>query len=67
MKRDRSNQKLTKADFEKFQCHDTRYYGLFYKKTENGIIVKIDPKRFKNAVGCQFSDVQTNIINARHY
>lgn len=66
MKRDRSNQKLTRADFEKFEYHDTRYYGLFYTKTENGINVKIDPKRFKNTVGYQFSDVQTNIINARH-
>ena len=39
MKRDRSNQKLTKGDFEKFEYHDTRYYGLFYTKTETGINV----------------------------
>ena len=69
MKRERSNQKLTKADFEKFEYHDTRYYGVFYTKTESGINVKIDPKRFKNTVGCSFSDAQTKIINARqtHY
>lgn len=66
MKKDRSNQKLTKADFEKFEYHDTRYYGLFYKKTENGIHVKIDPKQLKNTVGCQLSDVRASIINARH-
>ena len=30
MKKDRSNQKLTKADYEKFAYHDTRFYGLFY-------------------------------------
>ena len=54
MKWDRSNQKLTKADFEKFEYHDTRYYGVFYTKTDNDINVKIDPKRFKNTVGCQF-------------
>ncbi|MDE7271118.1 MAG: hypothetical protein K2N81_11685, partial [Acetatifactor sp.] len=69
MKKDRSNQKLTKADFEKFACHDTRFYGLFYKKTDNGVRVKIDPKRLKSTVGCELSEVQMKIINARrtHY
>ena len=69
MKRDRSNQKLTKEDFEKFEYYDTRYYGLFYTKTETGINVKFDPKRFKNTVNCEFSEIQTKIINARqtHY
>jgi len=69
MKKDRSNQKLTKDDFEKFAYHDTRFYGLFYKKTGNGIKVKIDPKRLKSTVNCKFSDAQMKIINKRqtHY
>lgn len=69
MKKDRSNQKLTKADFEKFAYHDTRFYGLFYTKTDNGIEVKIDPKRLKSTVDCELSDAQMKIINRRrtHY
>lgn len=69
MKKDRSSQKLTKADFEKFAYHDTRFYGLFYTKTDKGIKVKIDPKRLKSTVGYVLSDEQMKIINARrtHY
>lgn len=69
MKKDRSNQKLTKADFEKFAYHDTRFYGLFYTKTDNGIKVKIDPKRMRSTVGHTLSDEQMKIINKRrtHY
>lgn len=69
MKRDRSNQKLTKADFEKFAYHDTRFYGLFYTKTDNGIKVKIDLKRLKSIVNDGLSDEQMKIINRRrtHY
>lgn len=69
MKKDRSNQKLTKADFEKFADYDTRFYGLFYTKTDNGIKVKIDLKRMKSMVGCKFSNAQLKIINRRrtHY
>jgi hypothetical protein len=69
MKKDRSNQKLTKADFEKFADYDTRFYGLFYTKTDNGIKVKIDIKRMKSTVGCTLSDKQIQIINQRrtHY
>lgn len=69
MKKDRSNHKLTKADFEKFADYDTRFYGLFYTKTDNGIKVKIDPKRMKSMVSCKFSDEQLKIINRRrtHY
>ena len=69
MKRDRSNQKLTKADFEKFAYHDTRFYGLFYTKTDKGIKVKIDPKRLKSTVNSELSDEQMKIINRRrtHY
>ena len=69
MKKDRSRQKLTKVDFEKFSYYDTRFWGLFYTKTDNGIKVKIDPKRLKNTVNCEFSDEQMRIINARktHY
>ena len=69
MKRDRSNQKLTKDDFEKYEYHDTRYYGLFYIKTGTGIKVKIDPKRMKRTVDYELSDKQMIIINRRqtHY
>lgn len=69
MKRDRSSQKLTKADFEKFAYHDTRFYGLFYTKTDNGIKVKIDLKRLKSIVNDGLSDEQMKIINRRrtHY
>ena len=69
MKKDRSNQKLTKKDYEKFEYHDTRYHGLFYTKEDNKINVKIDPKRFKTTTNYLFSDAQTKIINARqtHY
>lgn len=69
MKKDRSNQKLTKADFEKFADYDTRFYGLFYTETDNGIKVKIDPKRMKSIVVCTLTDAQTKIINRRrtHY
>jgi hypothetical protein len=69
MKKDRSNQKLTKADYEKFAYHDTRFYGLFYTKTDNGFKVKIDPKRMRSTAGCTLSDEQMKIINKRrtHY
>lgn len=69
MKKDRSNQKLAKADFEKFADYDIRFYGLFYTKTDNGIKVKIDPKRMRSAVDCTLSDEQMKIINRRrtHY
>ena len=49
---------FVKADFEKFADYDTRFYGLFYTKTDNGIKVKIDIKRMKSTVGCTLSDKQ---------
>lgn len=66
MKRDRSNHKLTKSDFEKFAYYDTRFYGLFYNKTDNGIKVKVDPKRLRDTINYEFSSEQIKIINARH-
>ncbi len=69
MKRDRSKQHLVKADYEKFRHHDTRYYGLFYKKDENGICVKVDLKRLQTTTGYSFTDAQLKVINRRktHY
>ena len=69
MKKDRSKQKLTKEDFEKFEYHDTRFYGLFYNKTDEGTKVKIDPKRFCYATNGDFAEEVLAVINKRrtHY
>lgn len=74
MKKDRSKQILKKDDYEKFQYHDTRFFGLFYKKEKVGfdsIIkdIKIDMKRFRNTCQFNFTDNQLRIINSRqtHY
>lgn len=69
MKKDGRNQKYTKEDFEKYAYHDTRFYGLFYKITDNGVKVQIDPKRLLSTIGCKLSDEQMKVINARqtHY
>lgn len=69
MKRDRSKQHLTHADYEKFKYDDTRYYGLFYRKEKKGFDVKIDPKRLQKATGYIFTDAEKKIINRRktHY
>lgn len=68
MKKDRSSPKLTKEGFEKYAYHDTRFYGLFYKITDNAIRVKIDPQRLISTIG-KLSDKQMKVINARqtHY
>ena len=62
MKKDRSNQKLTEADFEKFAFYDTRFYGLFYTKTNNGNKLKIDPKRMIITLGGTLSNEKTKKI-----
>lgn len=69
MKRDRSKNHLTKADYEKFSDHDTRYFGLFYKSGEIGNTVKVDPKRMQKVTGVAFSEDQLKIIAQRktHY
>lgn len=74
MKKDRGKQILKKEDYEKFEWHDTRYFGLFYKKVkqEDRIVIKdikVDIKRFLNTTGHKFNETQLNIINKRqtHY
>ncbi len=69
MKKDRSKQKLTKKDFEKFPYHDTRFYGLFYTKTDNGVKVKLDLKRFCYTTNRNFAPEESAVINNRrtHY
>ena len=69
MKKERSKQKLTKDDYDKFPYEDTRHYGLFYSKNGNEFKVKIDPKRFCQSLDGDFSESVIKTINARktHY
>lgn len=69
MKKERSKNKLTKEDYDKFPYEDTRHYGLFYSKSGDEFKVKIDPKRFCYSLNIQFIEPVMNIINSRktHY
>ncbi len=60
---------LTKADYEKFDLSDTRYYGLFYIGDKNKRQIKLDPKRFRFSIRHEFTKEQLAIINSRqtHY
>ena len=60
---------LTKADYEKFDSADTRYYGLFCSGKKETLKIKIDPKRFQKSTRHEFSKEQLAVINARqtHY
>lgn len=69
MKKERSKQKLTKDDYDKFPYEDTRHYGLFYSKNGDEFKVKIDPKRFCKSLDGDFSESVIKTINTRktHY
>ena len=69
MKRERSKQHLTRADYEKFSLHDTRFYGVFYKRGAELSSVKIDPKRMQYICNCQFTETQLHTMSKRktHY
>ena len=60
---------LTKADYEKFDPTDTRYYGLFCSGKKDSLKIKFDPKRFQKSTCHEFSKEQLAVINARqtHY
>ena len=60
---------LTKADYEKFDPTDTRYYGLFCSGKKDSLKIKFDPKRFQKSTYHEFSKEQLAVINARqtHY
>lgn len=69
MKKERSKNKLTKEDYDKFPYEDTRHYGLFYSKSGDKFKVKIDPKRFCYSLNIQFIEPVMSVINSRktHY